>query len=461
MPFQIEGIRFAEQSNVRCLIADEQGLGKTVQGCGLIRLHKDELTPAVIVTKTTIKKQWMWELIRWIGSRKVQVISSSKELPVYGFDFYITTYDLLGHLDESLSSASIDIQTLIIDECQAIKNHLSQRAKNVQKFGQKVPHIIGMSGTPIKNNAGEYFTILNLLQPTRFPEYSRFLRDYCDSYESAWGYKVGGLSSIESFQEVTKDFIIRRTQSEVLPDLFALKQPRKFQHVELDKKFNKAYQQGINELDDLMYSDDDGQDTNAAMIAIMTKLRQITGLSKTVECVDYVTEHLLSTGRKIIVFAHHHAVVDLLENNINKWLKDGDYNPAVIIRAGDNGTDKVKLFSDSNSPVCIASTLASGEGLDGLQRICSDMILLERQWNPANEEQVEGRLARIGQERPVNFVYMIASETIDEYFTELVETKRSYVASALDGQIVNWNESSMLKELAIILTTKGKKKWTL
>jgi SNF2 family DNA or RNA helicase len=197
------------------------------------------------------------------------------------------------------------------------------------------------------------------------------------------------------------------------------------------------------------------------MIAIMTKLRQITGLSKTVECVDYVTEHLLSTGRKIIVFAHHHAVVDLLENNINKWLKDGDYNPAVIIRAGDNGTDKVKLFSDSNSPVCIASTLASGEGLDGLQRICSDMILLERQWNPANEEQVEGRLARIGQERPVNFVYMIASETIDEYFTELVETKRSYVASALDGQIVNWNESSMLKELAIILTTKGKKKWTL
>lgn len=428
----------------------------TVSACGLLSLHR-ELLPAIIVTKTTIKKQWMYELIRWIGSRKVQVISSSKETAVDGFDFYVTTYDMIKNED---MFSDINPQTLILDECQAIKNHLSGRAKAIQKISSNIPHILALSGTPIKNNAGEYFTILNLLQPTRFPEFNRYIRDYCDNYETLYGYKVGGLSSIEHFQSQTSDFIIRRTQSEVLPDLFALKQPRKFQHVEMDGKFKRAYMSAMKELDDLMYAEE-SENTTTAMIAIMTKMRQITGLSKTVEAVDLAVDHILSTGRKIIIFGHHHAAIDLLENNLNVWLKDGGYNPCVMFRAGDIGSDKVKQFSQDNTPIAIGSTLASGEGLDGLQKVCSDMILLERQWNPANEEQVEGRLGRIGQEHPVNFIYMIASGTIDELFTQLVEEKRAYVASALDGQVIQWSEQSLMKELAQLLVSTGQKPWSL
>ena len=455
MPFQIEGIKFIENSNCRALIADEQGLGKTVTACGLLKLHK-ELLPAIIVTKTTIKKQWMWELIHWIDSRNIQVITSSKERAIEGFDFYVTTYDMIKNED---MFSDINPQTLIIDECQAIKNHLSGRAKAIQKISINIPHILGLSGTPIKNNAGEYFTVLNLLQPTRFPEFNRYIRNYCDSYESMYGYKVGGLSSIDRFKEATEDFIIRRTQADVLPDLFALKQPRKFQHIEMEGKFKIAYQKALSELEELMYKEDNGSMT--AIIAVMTKLRQITGISKVESAVDFITDFLLSTNRKIIVFGHHHIAIDLLENKLNQWLKDGGYIRAVVIRASDNGTDKIKSFATEGSRVCIASTLASGEGLDGLQKICSDMILLERQWNPANEEQVEGRLGRIGQEKPVNFTYMIASETIDEYFTELVETKRAYVLQTLDSKNYQWQESSILKELANILVTKGRKKWSL
>lgn len=458
MPFQVETVKFLENCNARGLVAHEQGLGKTFCGAYLLRIHKTELLPCVVVTKKTIQKQWAHELVKIVDTNRIQVINSSKIPVMPGFDFYITTYDLLSYVDEQLTLLSVEPQTLIIDECQAIKNHLTVRAKSVQHFGQNIPHIIGMSGTPIKNNAGEYFTILNLLQPSRFPEFNRFLREYCDSYETMWGYKVGGLSNIERFQEVTKDFIIRKTQKEVLPDLFALKQPRKFQHVEMAGKFKNAYQQALKELEELMYSEGDN---TAAGIAILGRMRQLTGLSKTVECTDLAIDHLLSTGRKLIIFAHHHGAVDLLELELNKWLRDGGYNPCVMIRAGDNGTDKVKQFSQENTPFCIASTLASGEGLDGLQAICSDMILLERQWNPANEEQVEGRLGRIGQNHPVNFIYMIAAETIDSYFTDLVEQKRSYVASALDGEVVNWNENSLLKELMEILVSKGKKVWSL
>jgi SNF2 family DNA or RNA helicase len=87
--------------------------------------------------------------------------------------------------------------------------------------------------------------------------------------------------------------------------------------------------------------------------------------------------------------------------------------------------------------------------------------MLERQWNPANEEQAEGRFARIGQEDNIIVTYMLASETIDEKFTEIVETKRAIIANTLDGKEYQWDQASLMKELATVLVMKGKKKWTL
>lgn len=456
MPFQIAGVKFLEACNARALLADEQGLGKTVQAAALIKLHLESLSPIIIVTKTTVKLQWMWELIRWTGNKRVQVLNSSKEIAVPGFDIYVTTYDLLK--DEKVFSF-ISPKTLVLDEVQAIKNHLSGRAKAVQNISKQCEHVIALSGTPIKNNAGEYFTVLNVLQPSRFPEYQRFLRDHCDYYDSFYSQKIGGLKNPDSFHERTKDFILRRTKSDVLSDLPELN--RRFHHVELNREFNKAYAAAMQELDDLFYSDEQESST-ANMIAIMTKMRQITGISKVTECVDYLTEFLLSCDRKIAVFVHHHAVASLLEANINKWLRDSNYPTALMLSAsldGDSRSRMVKTFEETNARAMIASTLAAGEGLN--LQFCSDAIMLERQWNPANEEQAEARFHRFGQKNPVSVTYMLASETIDDYFTELVEQKRSIVASTLDNKVIQWESSSLMKELASILVTKGKKKWTL
>jgi len=87
--------------------------------------------------------------------------------------------------------------------------------------------------------------------------------------------------------------------------------------------------------------------------------------------------------------------------------------------------------------------------------------MLERQWNPANEEQAEARFHRFGQTNTVSSSYMIASETIDEYFTELVETKRAIVSSTLDNKEIAWDQTSLMSELATVLMTRGKKAWKL
>jgi SNF2 family DNA or RNA helicase len=376
-----------------------------------------------------------------------------------GFQVYIVTlrYAKEGrHLFQYVP----DIKTIIIDECQRIKNHLSDRAKAVQRICKKTEYHIPMSGTPIKNNAGEYFTVLNIVAPHKFPNWQRYVDDYCDSYDSGWGTKVGGLRQPQRFHDATSNIIIRRTKDQVLKDLPSL--DRKFYHVDLDPKLNKAYAAALKELDDLFYSDESGFARTTAEIAIMAKMRHITGISKIETCVEWTTEFLMSCERKLTIFTHHQDVAQLLEAKLNDWLKDGGFPPVLMMHSGLNGDQRAQLakdFKDTPARIMIASTLAAGEGLN--LQFCADAVMLERQWNPANEEQAEARFHRFGQENNVSVTYMLASGTIDEYFTELVEQKRSIVAGTLDNKEVPWDQQSLMKELTSMLVTKGRDKWRL
>jgi SNF2 family DNA or RNA helicase len=461
-PYQVEGVQFLERANARALLADAMGLGKTIQVLALMKLHRKDLMPTIVISPTSATEQWHHEFRSKCGIQGFlcQVINSGKVMAAPGFDVYITTYDLIKN-EKCFDLVKDQIKLVVIDECQRIKNHLSGRAKAVQKLCKNVEHIIPLSGTPIKNHAGEYFTVLNLIAPRLFPHYANFIEKECDSYHNGWGYKVGGLRNPAAFREKTKDFIIRRTKDEVLPDLPP--KTRKFFHCELDKKVNKAYAAALQELEDLYYKEDDNAFTrNSNMLAIMTKMRQVTAVGKVDQCVDFVTEFLLSTERKITIFVHHDIAITLLKEKLNSWMADGGFNPVLHLHSGLNTFQRQDLlakFKDTDHRVMILSTLAAGEALN--IQFVSDTIMFERQWNPGNEEQAEDRHHRFGQENKVSVTYMIASETIDEYFTELVESKRAIVSSTLDNKEIQWDQDSLMSELADILVSKGKKAWSL
>src|SRR5262249_22101315 len=152
-------------------------------------------------------------------------------------------------------------------------------------------------------------------------------------------------------------------------------------------------------------------------------------------------------------FTHHQDVMDLLAAELREVT-----NPLLMkgsLSADDRHRLTMKFKDDNASRVMIASTLAAGEGLN--LQFCSDSIMMERQWNPANEEQAEARFHRYGQQNAVTVNYTICSETIDEYFTEIVEQKRAIVAGALDNKEIQWDQNSLMSDLAMILVTKGKK----
>jgi len=468
--FQREGAAFAIESNGRCLIADEMGLGKTVQALAFLWRMKDEALPVLLVTKSTLKYQWSHESYRFLGESFLnQVIENKNQKPLteFGFKMVIISFDMLRRCawaeDEEFMKDRF--KTIIIDETQNIKNPNATRTAMVRKLARFSPFVIGLSGTPIKNNALEYFTILNIIKPERFPSAKKFEYDYVNTYNNGGYSKAGGLKSPEYFAEKTKDFIIRRTQDEVMPDLPKLN--RTYRYAELGPKVEAEYAKLMQKFQDA-YNAEGGMKMmgQGGILEYMTHMKHLTGKAKVEPVVDFVTDFLMQCDRKIVIFRHHNDVHGEIEALLATLCQALDLDMPISLTSEQTPELRHETVMEfKNNPkarVLIASTLASGEGLN--LQFCSDCIMAEQQWNPANEEQAEARFKRIGSEASIiNATYQIALGTIDEFLADLKASKRHIIEEALTGvkNEVPYVEQEMMKELADIIATKGLDRWRL
>jgi SWI/SNF-related matrix-associated actin-dependent regulator 1 of chromatin subfamily A len=464
--FQAEGVKFVERSGGRCLIGDEMGLGKTIQALSVLYLH-EEMRPFLWIGKSSLKYQYQHEVMRWMGEDFfAQVINSGKDVLFPGCAGYIISYDLLRRIpDLAAKCQQANVKTIILDECQQIKNSASQRTGFARQLSQEFPNVIALSGTPIKNNAAEFFPILNILNPSMFNNESRFITNWCDSYFDGYKYKVAGIRDPQLFHNRTKSFIIRRERSEVMPDLPKIQ--RNFSFHEMGAIVEKEYIATFKQFrDDYNKTGPDASFEQASnILAYLAKMRHLTGLSKVDPCLDHCMEFLGSTDdEKLTIFVHHVDVGELLYQKLCTVLKELDLNPPLKMTStmdAQQRFDCVESFrTNKKNRILIASTLASGEGLN--LQFCSHCILLERQWNPANEEQAESRFPRPGSvASSIEATYFIAVGTVDEFFSELVEQKRQYVHNTLNknGEAIPWDQSSLMKELAFVLANTGGKKW--
>lgn len=452
--FQSIGYEFLVKANFRALVGDEMGLGKTIQALMAIIRHQKEVTPALVICPSNITIQWMYETLNW-GQIPAFVIKSGKTKLFPGFKLYIISYDLLRRLPDNYFD-SIGLKLLVLDECQRIKGHSSQRTQEVRKLAKKVKHVIALSGTPIKNRVAEYFPILNILRPDIFNSFEMFRYRWIDTYYDYTAQKIveAGLKNPKLFFDTTKDFIIRRTRSEVLPDL--PKTQRNFRYVEFENGFQQAYEKTMQEF--VRYLDTEPApfsfENYANTLAYMAKMRHLCGLAKVEPTFDYINDFLLETDRKIIVFLQHLNVAKLLKGKLKE--ANISYLQLTAGMNADQNSATIADFQNGKCRVMLASTLATSEGTDGLQSVCSDLIMMERQWNPANEEQAESRLERIGQAKSIAANYMIAIGTVDEYLTKLVEQKRAMIAETMTGKTISWNETSVIKELTEIIYRNAK-----
>jgi Superfamily II DNA/RNA helicases, SNF2 family len=484
--YQVEGARFTEQANGRVLIADEPGLGKTVQAISFLKFHSDIALPALWVCKTTLKVQAAKELVDWCDVEYFpQILASSKSFVLPGMKVYVISMDLLRNFPIEKLKA-LGIKTLIFDECQHIKNPDAARTQEVRRLVNEMDFTIMLSGTPWKNRGSEYFSVLNMLAPERFPSYAHFKNKWV-SYkfdEKKGKYVEGGINDIPAFREYTKDFVIRRLRKDVLPDLPPVN--RQLRYVELDKLYGESYEKAEERVANLARAAIlEGKGLNIqAMAAELMYLKHITGLAKVDAQVEDAKEFLddREDWEKLTLFHHHIDVGDELEKKLNVYLKEQGYSPALRMLGGMEAWDRnriqEKFKNDKKCRILIASTLASGEGLN--LQFCQNASMMERQWNPANEEQAELRFSRplnyneypsylqdelFDEDRSPNKVsisipYLICADTIDEMLTNMVESKRLNFRRAMNTgeENLTWDENEMIRDLteAILRKRYGK-----
>ncbi len=465
--FQIDSCRFTEtglslQKGV--LNAHDMGLGKTWIALAYIKYHP-EYDRVLYVVKSKTKFQWLKEILRLIGpSHLGQIISSSKDSLIPGFKSYITSYDLLRKINRD-ELAKLGIKLVVMDECQQIKNVDSGRTQQVRKIvADPNIKIIALSGTPWKNRGEELFPILNMISPTKFHSQQAFLMNWVDWYMHGNTRKQGGIRDIKRFKEFTKELVIRYEFDEVMADAPAVKRMKL--PVQLDQIAQEQYEDATSSFVD-WYNGKmiDGEEPEGIeLLAQMARMRHITGLAKIAATVEFCDEFYENTDRSLVIFVHHKDVAYHLIKELQKLFAS---KKDVVIQSlsadksdRENNAVSTKFTTDGKRWFIIASTLACGEGIDGLQK-GYDSVLHERQWNPQNEDQATpGRFKRIGQKsKSINITCVEADGTIDEDLNEIVEKKRRWFHELMNkGQVPVWDEGQIAQELAERIVARFKKK---
>ena len=441
-PYQELGVAFLDTVPTRgAIIADAPGLGKTIQTLAWLSLYPK--FSAVVVTPASVKRHWARESKKWIPDRSVQVIMSGKDKIETSVDITVVNYDLLWKLKEEL--AQLKPVVVVFDECTYLKEAKAKRTKAAILLGRTAKYVIGLSGTPIINRPIEFFNILNLIDPKQFPSWFRFGLRYCNGEHNGYGWQFNGTSNTRELQNLIRPFIIRRRKEEVLTELPAKR--REVIYIEMPGNVRADYVAAETDLMTTVRIIQDSQqnanDVHNNALAKLGLLRHLVGIAKAEMANDYI-KNFVQDGEKLLVFGHHHDVLDMLEDFVKKE-KIG------YVRVdGQTPTPKrqpaVDKFQTDDSCLVFLASTAMGMGVT--LTAASNALFVERQWSPATEEQMEDRLHRIGQEKGVTIWYMELESTIDEKMSSLVESKRELLSTLLDKNGATDSHSIMQELLA-------------
>lgn len=455
---------FGAESGWRYLNRSEMAVGKTLNGIAPIKVFPDNFLPAIVICKSKLKYQWFKQIFAATGI-VAQVLGGSNDVPYPEiFQVFIVSLDSVDGLLDKLKG--LNAKYIIVDEIHKIKNSASNRSQAIQELCSDANlKLYFAGGTPILNNAAEYYVPLHILRPEIFRTYKGFLESHVDTYWDGYRTKLGGLKDPKRFHELTKDFIIGFTRDQALPWLPRVNETTHFVSPD-DRRLSAQYDAA--ERDFLEFYDSiDGHASSfedySNLLAKMSRLRHITGLEKVPFAVDYVTSFLIETDRKIAVAVHH---IDVGEALVDQLAKAGETSSVLAFTSSltpeEHEKRKQQFISDPTVRVGVFSTLGNAEGMDGLQTVCADIIMMEPQWSPEYEKQFFDRFPRPGTTaEKINGTHFTALGRIDEYFTELKARKRKIVDDANAGKQsdINWDEQSLMMELADELARRGHKKW--
>lgn len=463
-PFQEQGIEQLIKWNGRALIGDDMGLGKTVQALVWLRLNSKAL-PAVIIVPASLKFNWKKEAEKWLENTSIEVLSGEKPYKPSA-NIIIINYDILPAWLETL--IQLQPKAVILDEVHYIKNSEAIRTKACKKLAKTCQYVVAMSGTAVVNRPIEIYNAISLINPALMPSRWKFAHRYCGAKHNGFDWDFSGASNIEELHDFLKKHImIRRRKQDVLTEL----PDKTYNTIPLEITNRKAYEQAENHFIDyirfitmgkLIDMEADLKKTldfvegalfdkealvqqkvnrveGAETLVQIETLKQLAVEGKMKSVFEWIDD-FLDSGKKLIVFAVHKKVIDLLMQRYGKFAVkvDGSVSNAARQSAVESfqNNRKTRLF--------IGNIKVAGVGLTLTE--ASDVVFVELPWTPGDLEQAEDRAHRIGQKNNVQIHRLLAVNTVEEKIMALIDAKKKVVQGVLDG-IVSSSGMGILKDL--------------
>ncbi|HUB72686.1 MAG TPA: SNF2-related protein [Solirubrobacteraceae bacterium] len=422
-PFQRAGVSYL-LARRRAFLADEQGLGKTIEA--LAALQAADAFPAVVVCPASLKLNWVRELERWLPGRSVRTLAGTGAASADGAaDVTVLNYEIVAARMQELCACAP--RALVLDESHYCKNPSAKRTQAVQRLAAAVPAdglVLALSGTPVMNRPAELIAQLRILgrleefgSPARFSQRFR-----------------GADAHLRLHWHLRARCFVRRLKAEVLPQLPA--KTRSVVPVELDNELE--YRLAERDLVAWLRSQPlDLRELDAKVAAALraerlvrcNALKLLAARGKLHAALAWMHD-FCSSGERLVVFAGHReiqrAVLARFPGALHVLGEDGAAARDAAVRAFQEPDD------GAANQLIVCSTDVAGHGLT-LTR-SSNVAFLELDWTPAKHDQAEDRCHRIGQQDAVNAYYLLAAGTIDETISSLLERKRAVIGAVTDGR---------------------------
>ena len=461
-PYQDTGVRWLhrlEQGGYGGILGDDMGLGKTPQTLAWLSLNRvrEEARerPALVVCPASLVENWAEEAADFVPGLTVLPIQGAKRDPLWDrapeHDLVILSYGILRR--DVQRAAAIPWSALVLDEAQHIKNPDTANAKSAKRL--RADTRLVLSGTPMENQVRDLWSLMDFLMPGYLGTAASFAKRFGNPI-AANG--PGAATTLDLLRRKMKPFLLRRLKREVATDL----PPRLERRMYCD--LAPAQRRLYEEVEARVQSEADAARASGGaplhILRGLMKLRQICGHprllpdrpnppdeSGKLDMFLEVLDESLDGGHRMLVFSQFTSMLGILREELERRKIDYRYLDG-------STTHRQRLVNEFNSrddiPVFLISLMAGGTGLN---LTGADVVVhFDPWWNPSVEDQATDRAHRIGQDKTVYALKLVARDTVEARVADLQDRKRELVEAALSGdqavmETLGWEDIRHLLDL--------------
>lgn len=442
-----------ENMNGRAILADEVGLGKTIEAGLILKEYmiRGLVKNVLILAPASLIKQWINELQ---NKFYIPVVNYRKNYAWNDYPIIISSLDLAKRKEHRDNITNIDFDMVIIDEAHRLKNAHTINYEFVQMLKKK--YCLLLTATPIQNNVLEIFNLISILKPGYLGDRRSFIKQYGKKHENATNHPyLQQLIKQVMIRNRRKDTILNNIKRNVHTIWLQFTEEEARVYNEIDSVFSKQSSlTKITYLKELCSSREAcylslQQSTNKNLSTIQSKLLHAIASLPHHSKAKKLIEVIQNIGNeKIIIFTEYRATQVYLQ-----WYLHQYDITAVLFQGGMNKNRKewmTQLFSQ-HIQVLIA-TEAGGEGIN--LQFCHHIINYDLPWNPMRLEQRIGRVHRFGQNNQIKIYNFAIKDTIEAHIVTLLYEKLGIfenVIGKLDKILTKLNIDDMEDDMKKIM----------